>query len=182
VAEFDAAARRGLLQLSRAVLEACVHDDFGVPIPDGPPFSLCRGAFVTLRCGAELRGCIGHITADRPLGEVVCRMTVSAALEDPRFAPVAAEDVAQLRIEISVLSEPRPFPERDPVGIQPGDHGVMVRRGWRHGLLLPQVATEQDWSAAELLAGVCRKAGLDADAWRDPETELYVFQVEAFGE
>ena len=164
------------------MLEACVHDDFGVPIPEGPVFSRCRGAFVTLRRGTELRGCIGHIMADRPLGEVVARMTVSAALEDPRFAPIAPGDVAGLRIEISVLSEPQPFPERDPERIRPGEDGVLVRRGWRQGLLLPQVATEQGWSSGELLAGVCRKAGLDAEAWRDPDTELYVFQVEAFGE
>lgn len=171
-----------MLALARQVLEACVRDDFGVPLPEGPAFSRPRGAFVTLRRGSELRGCIGHIMADRPLAEVVARMTVSAALEDPRFAPVAPEDVAQLRIEISVLSEPQPLPERDPAQIRAGADGVLVRRGWRQALLLPQVATEQGWSAEQLLAGVCRKADLEADAWRDPETDLFVFQVEAFGE
>jgi AmmeMemoRadiSam system protein A len=109
-------------------------------------------------------------------------MAVSAALDDPRFPPLEPEDVAAVRIEISVLSEPQPFPERDPARVRLGEDGVLIRRGWRQGLLLPQVAWEQGWSAAELLAGVCRKAGLDADAWREPETELYLFQVEAFGE
>ena len=161
---------------------AGVREEVDVPIPDSPVLRLPRGAFVTLRHGPELRGCIGHIMADRPLAEVVARMAVSAALDDPRFPPLEPDDVAAVRIEISVLSEPRPFPERDPARVRLGEDGVLIRRGWRQGLLLPQVAREQGWSAAELLAGVCRKAGLDADAWREPETELYLFQVEAFGE
>ena len=109
-------------------------------------------------------------------------MAVSAALEDPRFPPVLPEELSHLSIEISVLSEPELLADPDPTRIRPGQDGVLVRRGWRQGLLLPQVATEQGWGANELLAGVCRKAGLDVDAWREPGTELYVFQVEAFGE
>ena len=142
----------------------------------------CHGAFVTLRRGPDLRGCIGHILADQPLVEVVARMAASAALDDPRFAPVELEELPELRIEISVLSEPELLLDPDPARIRPGQDGVLVRRAWRQGLLLPQVATEMGWTAEQLLAGVCHKAGLEPEEWREPDTELYVFQVEAFGE
>ena len=181
-AELGADARGTLLGLARDVLEAAVRGGPLRPLPEGPLLRRRCGVFVTLRCGSELRGCIGHISADRPLAEVVARMAISAALEDPRFPPVGPEELPQLRIEISILSEPERWVDPDPTAIRPGQDGVLVRRGWRQGLLLPQVATEQGWGVDELLAGVCRKAGLDPDAWREPDTELYVFQVEAFGE
>jgi len=164
------------------VLEAAVRGAPLRPIPEGPGLRQRCGAFVTLRCGTELRGCIGHVSADQPLAAVVARMTISAALEDPRFPPVAPEELPQIGIEISVLSELELLADPEPSRIRPGRDGVLVRRGWRQGLLLPQVATEQGWGADQLLAGVCRKAGLEADAWRDTDTELYVFQAEVFGE
>jgi AmmeMemoRadiSam system protein A len=139
-------------------------------------------AFVTLRRGGELRGCIGHVASVRPLAEVVRRVTILAATEDPRFPPVSREEVAELRVEISVLSEPVRLGAHDPASIEPGRDGVLVRRGGRQGLLLPQVATEQRWDAATLLAAVCRKAGLPDEAWRRPDCELYVFQADVFGE
>jgi uncharacterized protein (TIGR00296 family) len=109
-------------------------------------------------------------------------MTLLAAMEDPRFPPVTREELGDLRLEISVLSEPRRIAVADPASIEPGRDGVMVRRGRRQGLLLPQVAAEQHWDAAALLAAVCRKAGLPDDAWRHPESEVYVFQADVFGE
>ena len=105
-----------------------------------------------------------------------------AATEDPRFPPVAVEELDELRLEISVLSEPTRLGAADPASIEPGRDGVMVRRGRRQGLLLPQVATEQRWDAVALLVAVCRKAGLADDAWRLPDCELYVFQADVFGE
>lgn len=181
-AELGAEARRALLGLARDVLETSVQGGAPGPLPVGAELRRRCGAFVTLRRGEELRGCIGHIAPDRPLAEVVARMALSAALEDPRFPPVGPEELALVRIEISVLSEPEPMPDPSPSRIRAGQDGVLVRRGWRQGLLLPQVATEQGWGAEDLLAGACRKAGLDASAWREPGTEVYVFQVEAFGE
>jgi AmmeMemoRadiSam system protein A len=180
--DLGAEERRALLALAREVLEAAVRGGPLRPLPEGLGLHQRSGAFVTLRRGTELRGCIGHVPADQPLAAVVARMTVSAALEDPRFPPVAAEELSQLGIEISVLSELQLLAPPEPSRIRPGHDGVLVRRGWRQGLLLPQVATEQGWGTDQLLAGVCRKAGLEADAWRDTGTELYVFQVEAFGE
>lgn len=182
LAELGAEERSALLGLARDVLEVSLRGGPANPLPGGPALHRLCGAFVTLRRGTKLRGCIGHIPADRPLAEVVARMAASAALEDPRFPPVLPEELSHLSIEISVLSEPELLADPDPTRIRPGQDGVLVRRGWRQGLLLPQVATEQGWGANELLAGVCRKAGLDVDAWREPGTELYVFQVEAFGE
>jgi AmmeMemoRadiSam system protein A len=122
------------------------------------------------------------LAADRALAETVARMVVSAALEDPRFPPVTALEVSQVRIEISVLSDPRPLAGADPGGVQPGRDGVIVRRGVRQGVLLPQVATEFGWDGEALLTAACRKAGLGADMWRSPGTELLVFQVDAFSE
>ncbi len=148
------------------------------------PVALSRPgrAFVTLRNGDALRGCIGHVASGRPLAEVVWRMTLLAATEDPRFPPVVMEELPRLRIEISVLSEPVRLDVADPAYIEPGRDGVMVRRGRRQGLLLPQVATEQGWDAEALLAAVCRKAGLPDGAWRSPDCELHVFQADVFAE
>lgn len=140
------------------------------------------GAFVTLRCNGELRGCIGHVAADQPLAEVAERMAVCAATEDPRFPPVAAAELAQLRIEISVLSEPMRLAAPDAARIQPGLDGVIVRRGRCQGLLLPRVALEFAWDAEALLAAACRKAGLSPGAWRHADSELYIFQADSFGE
>ena len=152
--------------------------------PEEPPARLSRPgrAFVTLRRGAALRGCIGHVGAALPLGEVVRRMALLAATEDPRFPPVRGDELGELQIEISVLSEPVRLETVDPAFIEPGRDGVVVRRGHRQGLLLPQVATEQGWDAEGLLAAVCRKAGLPDDAWRRRGSEVYVFQADVFGE
>lgn len=156
--------------------------------PDGGPYlesaALRRpgGAFVTLRNHGALRGCIGHIAADRPLAEVVARMAVSAALEDPRFPPVPPGELAELEVEVSVLSEAVPLASRDPAEIRSGQDGVIVRRGWRQGVLLPQVAVDYGWEGEEFLTAACRKAGLPAEAWRAPDCQLLVFQADVFGE
>ncbi|MGH7615548.1 MAG: AmmeMemoRadiSam system protein A [Gemmatimonadales bacterium] len=171
-----------LLALVRHTLEAELLGGTAEAPPDVPALRARRGAFVTLRRGLELRGCIGHVPADRPLAEVVMRMAVSAATTDPRFPPVAPEELSDLRIEISVLSEPVRVDPPDVARVQPGRDGVIVRRSGRQGVLLPQVATEFDWGPEALLAAACRKAGLAADAWREAESELYVFQADIFGE
>lgn len=177
--------RRALLRLARRALQATV-DEQPEPPPEATalPAVLIRPgrAFVTLRQGEALRGCIGHVSSGRPLAEVVWRMTLLAATEDPRFPPVGRDELAELRIEVSVLSEPVRLSPADPACIEPGRDGVMVRRGRRQGLLLPQVATEQGWDAESLLAAVCRKAGLPDGAWRLPDCELYVFQADVFAE
>lgn len=137
-----------------------------------------RGAFVTLYKGGELRGCIGYIVPVRPLAEAVAEMAEAAAFRDPRFTPLEADEMKDLKIEISVLT---PFSKIDNVEeIQVGKHGIYLKRGMRSGLLLPQVATENGWDRLTFLQYTCRKAGLPADAWKDKEMEIYVFSADIF--
>ena len=151
-------------------------------VPNGGGLGVPRGEFVTLRAGGELRGCIGHVPADRPLVDVVAQMAVAAGLEDPRFPPVSATELAAVRIEISAVTELVRVAQPDPGSIVPGRDGLIVRQGVCQGLLLPQVATECGWDGEALLAATCCKAGLSPDAWREPGIELYAFQAEVFSE
>ena len=138
------------------------------------------GAFVTLHRHGDLRGCIGHLVSNHPIFETVREMAVAAATQDPRFPPVALDELPDLDIEISVLS---PFsPLKDTGEIQVGRHGLVVSRGGHRGLLLPQVAEEYGWDAETFLAHTCYKAGLPFDAWRDPATKIEIFSAQVFGE
>jgi len=137
------------------------------------------GAFVTLRTRGRLRGCIGQISPDLPLAEVVAYCAKAAALEDPRFSPMRAEELAEMEIEISVLSPPE---EISPDSIRAGEHGLVASQGQRRGVLLPHVATELHWPALRFLEETCVKAGLKRDAWKDPETKIQAFTAEVFSE
>jgi AmmeMemoRadiSam system protein A len=149
----------------------------GLPAPAPPALGeLPRcGAFVSLHRRGDLRGCIGHVTGDLPLPGLVGEMAVAAASQDPRFPPVAADELDGLEVEVSLLSPPVPARAEEVV---PGEHGVIIRRGGRMGVFLPQVATEQGWDRATLLAMLCRKAGLPEGALRDPATRLEVFRAQ----
>jgi AmmeMemoRadiSam system protein A len=153
-------------------------------VPDVPGAALQRGAFVTLEEGGALRGCIGRVAGDRPLGDVVRSVAVSAARDDPRFPPVTPEELAGegLRIEISVLSAPRRVDPVDPEQLVVGRDGLVVWRGAAVGVLLPQVATELHLDARGFLDAACRKAGLAAGAWREPGVQVSTFQADVFGE
>lgn len=181
-----AATRAALLTHARRTLEAALARQPPPPAPEGDAARQRRGVFVTLtrRGSGELRGCIGHVAADLPLGEVVGRMAMAAAFEDPRFPPMTAAELAGVEIEISVLTEPVLLARVEPAAgaIVPGRDGLIVRKGGSQGLLLPQVAEEQGWSAEAFLTATCRKAGLAPDAWRSPETSVFTFQAEVFGD
>lgn len=171
-----------LLRLARETIERVVS---GRPLPDSPSddpaLSEKRGVFVTLRKRGQLRGCIGQILPSQPLWEAVRAMAVEAATGDPRFSPVTRDELNEIEIEISVLSVPRRV--KDAGEITLGSDGVIVRQGFRTGVFLPQVAEETGWSKEEFLNNLCsHKAGLPADAWRRPETELLTFQAEVFSE
>ena len=118
---------------------------------------------------------MGQLDADEPVERVIVRMAVAASREDPRFAAVEVHELAELDIEVSVLT---PLARAHASELTVGRDGVVVRRGNRQGVLLPQVATEYGWDRDRLLAEVCRKAGLPADAWRDERTELFLFQAQ----
>lgn len=144
--------------------------------PDDQP----RGAFVTLRTGRRLRGCIGAFHPCDPLPATVAELAVSAA-QDPRLTddPLRPDDLADLRITISVLS---PLVRTtDPLSLRVGEHGIYLRIGGRTGCFLPQVAPEAGWNAETLLSACCEmKLDLDRDAWRDEQAEVYLFTAEAF--
>jgi AmmeMemoRadiSam system protein A len=137
------------------------------------------GAFVTLRRGKRLRGCIGQLVSDIPLAQVVAYCAKAAAQTDPRFAPVATHEISDLEIELSILS----FPEDvRPPEIEPGRHGLIVSSGARRGLLLPQVASEYGWTAQRFLEETCVKGGMQLDAWRLDSTRIQAFTAEVFSE
>ena len=150
------------------------------PSFDNLPTSLKenRGAFVTLNKHGQLRGCIGRLAADRPLGEVVGEMAQAAAFQDPRFRPLTADELKDLEIEISVLTPFKRIASTDE--IQVGKHGILMRNGGSSGLLLPQVATDYGWDRATFLEHTCQKAGLPRDAWKDKNTEIYIFSADVF--
>ena len=171
--------RQLLLRIAREAIAAFVS---GAPahVP-GAADVLARpgGAFVTLHKGADLRGCIGHIEPTEPLGAVVPRCAVAACSTDPRFPPLASDELDAIDIEISLLG---PLESIDgPADIVIGRHGLVVERGWQRGLLLPQVATERSWNADTFLAHTCRKAGLPLDAWKHG-AKAWRFEAEVFGE
>lgn len=151
-------------------------------MPNGllPPIQ--RGAFVTLRVGRDLRGCLGHIAPDRALGDLVPNLAVAAAREDPRFPPVAAGELDRVTIEISVLSPPTPVDAGVPGAVVIGRDGLIVERGRARGILLPQVAPEQGWGVEPFLSATCEKAGLPGGAWREPGTRVLTFQADVFDE
>jgi AmmeMemoRadiSam system protein B/AmmeMemoRadiSam system protein A len=137
-----------------------------------------RGAFVTLKKGGQLRGCIGYIRPYKPLIDAVWEMAESAALRDHRFLPVEPSEVDDLEIEITVLSPLERI--EDPDRVLVGRHGLLVSRGHQTGVLLPQVPVEADWDRETFLSQTCVKAGLPPDSWRDPKTTLEIFTAEVF--
>jgi len=176
----DEADRAALLGIARAALRH--HLGLGRPpvIPESGGLAAPRGAFVTLHRGAELRGCIGRFEPEGTLARTVAAMAVAAAAEDPRFPPVGPEELDDLQVRISALTPRRPL--LDPSELRVGEHGLVVRRGWQRGTLLPVVAVERGWDAPTFLKHACLKAGLPADAWREPGTTLEVFGAEEFGD
>ena len=177
---FTETQQRTLVGVAREAVRAGVTGrEPGVPPADD--FPEATGAFVTLKKRGELRGCIGTLECRRPLAEEVARVAVSAALEDPRFAPVTQSELADLDVEVSVLGPLEPIDPSDPSAIELGRHGLVVEQGPRRGLLLPQVATEWNMVRETFLAHTCAKAGLPADAWRHG-AKVYRFAAEVFGD
>lgn len=173
--------RTFLLQLARDTIHARLK---GKPLPPCEPTSEIlkepRGAFVTIHTHGALRGCIGYVEPIKPLWQTVQEMAVAAAFQDPRFPALKEAEYGDIEIEISVMSPLQGVKNIDEIEV--GKHGIIIRRGFHSGLLLPQVATEQGWDRDTFLEHTCYKAGLPADAWKKEDTEIQVFSAEVFSE
>ncbi|MBI1802884.1 MAG: AmmeMemoRadiSam system protein A [Ignavibacteriae bacterium] len=173
--------RELLLRAARSSVESAIRS--GSPsllTTDQPSLLMPCGAFVTLREGDELRGCIGYIEATKPLIQTVQEVASKAALEDIRFYRVEEEELPKIRIQISVLSSMVRIRHTDEIEV--GKHGIVIEYGRCRGLLLPQVATENGWDREMFLVQVARKAGLPPMAWQDPDVKIFSFTAEIFGE
>jgi len=173
-----------LLRLARVTLVEWVER--GSKKVDTSPFDLTpalqrsQGAFVTLHERGQLRGCIGYVMPIKPLYQTVMDNARNAAMEDPRFRPVTKEELREIDIEISVMSPLEKIKSVDEIVI--GKHGVLIKKGGRQGLYLPQVPVEQGWNLEQYLESLCfEKAGLPRDAWKEG-AEIYIYSAQVFGE
>ncbi len=177
--QFTATERRELLDFVRSVIAS----RFGGETPAVPEIPRLRengSCFVTLHLGGELRGCIGSIEAFELLGQSLRRNALNAAFEDPRFPPLAADELPEITLEISVLT---PLNEiSSPEEFVVGRDGIIMRLHNRGAVFLPQVAPEQGWDRETTLSYLARKAGLPGNAWRDPGARFFTFQAEVFSE
>lgn len=175
--------KKTLLETARDTVKAVIT---GQPEPkaesDDPELNAHCGCFVTLKNAGRLRGCIGQFISEAPLIELVGQMAISSATGDPRFLadPITTDELEQLDIEISVLS---PLKRTDePLSLRLGTDGIYIKKGFASGCFLPQVASETGWSKEEFLSYCCaHKAGLSPDAWKDKDTEVYLFTAEVLG-
>jgi len=154
-----------------------------VPEPDYGKFPLLlshSGAFVTLTISGSLRGCIGYIISDQPLFNTICDAAIQASQADPRFAPVAQEELKNISIEISILSPPFPLGGYDKIII--GTHGLILEEKGRRGLLLPQVPVEHHLNRDQYLDAICQKTGFPSGYWRTKELKLSAFTATVFSE
>jgi AmmeMemoRadiSam system protein A len=171
---------QNLLVLARkAIVDAVTRRELPEIIPYEGIFGERRGVFVTLHVRGELRGCIGTTENVEPLGEATVRCAASAALHDPRFPAMRSEELADLQIEISVLSPLTPI---RPGEIEIGRHGLVISDENHRGLLLPQVAPEHGLNREQFLAETCRKAKLPRDAWQWTSTRIQGFTCEVFSD
>lgn len=177
--------RKKLLKLARDSIYSNFSD---VKVDESlkEEFSYKAGAFVTLHEDGELRGCIGFIEAAYPLYDTIMHAAKAAAFEDPRFMPLAENELSKIKIEISVLTSPKLIEVKDSSEylkkIKIGTHGLIIKSSYRSGLLLPQVAPEWKWDVLEFLEHTCQKAGLAKDAWKDLRNKIYSFECEVFSE
>ena len=171
--------RQRLLQIARDAVTAYVYGREPARVEPEGGLAVPAGAFVTLHNHGELRGCIGHVEADRPVAHVVSDCAVAACSTDPRFPAVTPSELPHLDIELSVLGPLEPVTTLEDIEI--GRHGLIVEKGWHRGLLLPQVATEWHWDRQTFVEHTCHKAGLPKDAWKTG-ARLWRFEAEVFGE
>ena len=179
--EYTNEEKKELLKLARKAVNDRLGERQGEEYDIfSPKFREERGVFVTLHKKGLLRGCIGYIEPIKPLQDAVIDNAVNAAVNDSRFPKVTSNEMNDIDIEISVLTPPELI--EDPGQFIPGRHGIIIRKGFRSAVFLPQVATEQGWTREETLNHLCRKAGLPGDEWRKSGMEFRIFSAEVFGE
>jgi AmmeMemoRadiSam system protein A len=183
VAIMNEKQRQTLLKVARDTVEAVISQQTcPKPESDDPELNAPCGCFVTFKNRGRLRGCIGQFISDAPLIELAAEMAKASATGDPRFLadPITPGELGQLDVEISVLS---PLQRTDaPLSLRLGIDGIYIKKGRASGCFLPQVAEETGWDKEQFLSYCCaHKAGLGPDAWKDPETEVYLFTAEVFG-
>ncbi len=164
-----------LLELARQALEDIVLGIEREREQINDPYLQSReyGAFVSLHNRQELRGCIGNCAPKARLFETVTEMTEAAALRDPRVKPVSKKELAEIRIDITVLSPLEPVD--DPLALEIGEHGLHIASGEKRGVLLPQVATQYGWDMRTFLEQTCLKAGLPKNAWIESDVRVSGF-------
>lgn len=181
--EVPAVMRRALLEVARCAVQVAVGAASGWALEStvrcAAEPELQAAVFVTLTEGGQLRGCMGTLNAVQPVAEAVAVAAMTVALDDPRFLPIEAFELPDLRVEVSVLGTPVAL--IDPGTFVRGVDGVIVSRGRCSGLLLPEVATDQGWDGPRMLTAACHKAGLEGTAWRDPATRVNTFRTARFG-
>ncbi len=183
-----------LIKFARDNIEFFLKNNRKIPVTEEikEKFMDKYGGFVTLNTRGvsdnSLRGCIGYIEPTYSLYEVIHRVSISSAIEDPRFPSVTFEEMENILIELSILTPPKLIevndPEEFPNKIVIGRDGLIAERGIRRGLLLPQVPIDhgRNWDVKTFLSHTCSKAWLDPDAWRDLATKVYSFQAILFEE
>jgi AmmeMemoRadiSam system protein A len=177
----NASEKNALLKIAREAIEAKTGRQLKIlnPAIESASLKTDAGAFVSLHKNSRLRGCIGVFASKEPLWKTVQENAVAAAFRDPRFNPVEAEELAEIDIEISVLSPLRQI--TDVSEIEVGRHGIYIIQGRNRGVLLPQVAIEYGFDREAFLAETCLKADLPEDAW-EKGASIYIFEAEIFGE
>jgi len=178
----EEAAQQEALKIGRKTLEEFLtHQKIPQIKPKNQSLFQPLGAFVTLRNKGQLRGCIGEFEPTEPLYQVIQKMAIAAATKDRRFSPVEASELKDIKIEISVMTPKKKIDNWRKIKL--GKHGVVVQKGFNTGTFLPQVAEETGWNLEEFLSHLClEKAGLPSDCYKDPSTNIYVFEAQVFEE
>lgn len=168
--------RRELLNIARASVSSYLNDSGADICSTLDGLQRKGGVFVTIHKHGNLRGCIGIFASDKPLYKTIAEMAAKAAFKDPRFSPLSDDELKEIDFEISVLS---PLKEINDINeIEIGRHGIYITKGASSGVLLPQVAIEQDWDLETFLSHTCIKAGLPIDEWqRDVKIEIFSAQI-----
>jgi hypothetical protein len=190
--EVDNSEGETLVKLARNAVREYLKTRKLIKAPTNTPPKLMErcGVFVTINKLShgekKLRGCIGYPYPVSPLADTVIDSAMNAATQDPRFKPLSDDELSQVVFEVSILTPPEPIetakPQEYPAKIKVGEHGLIVEKDWKKGLLLPQVPVEWNWREEEFLCQCCMKAGLPPDSWLEKDTKIYKFKAIIFEE